>query len=108
MGKFVISSRKNGAYHFNLKAGNGHVILSSESYKSKTACQNGIESVKKNAVNNARFEKITAPNGKFYFTLKASNGQVLGTSEMYETLSGLENGVESVQTNAAESTVVEE
>ena len=108
MGKFVISSRKNGAYHFNLKAGNGHVILSSESYKSKTACQNGIESVKKNAVNNARFEKITAPNGKFYFTLKASNGQVLGTSEMYETISGLENGVESVQTNAAESTVVEE
>ena len=108
MGKFVISSRKNGAYHLNLKAGNGHVILSSESYKSKTACQNGIESVKKNAVNNARFEKITAPNGKFYFTLKASNGQVLGTSEMYDTLSGLENGVESVQTNAAESTVVEE
>ena len=108
MGKFVISSRKNGAYHFNLKAGNGHVILSSESYKSKTACQNGIESVKKNAVNSARFEKISAPNGKFYFTLKASNGQVLGTSEMYETLSGLENGIESVQTNSAESTVVEE
>jgi len=108
MGKFVISSRKNGAYHFNLKAGNGHVILSSESYKSKTACQNGIESVKKNAVNIARFEKISAPNGKFYFTLKASNGQILGTSEMYETLSGLENGIESVQTNSAESTVVEE
>ena len=108
MGKFVISSRKNGAYHFNLKAGNGHVILSSESYKSKTACQNGIESVKKNAVNNARFEKITAPNGKFYFTLIASNGQVLGTSEIYESISGLEIGVDSVQTNAAESTVVEE
>ncbi|AZI68221.1 DUF1508 domain-containing protein [Kaistella daneshvariae] len=108
MGKFVISSRKNGAYHFNLKAGNGHVILSSESYKSKTACQNGIESVKKNAANTARFEKISAPNGKFYFTLKASNGQVLGTSEMYETLSGLENGIESVQTNSAKSTVVEE
>ena len=66
MGKFIISSRKNGAYHFNLKAGNGHVILSSESYKSKTACQNGIESVKKNAADNSRFEKITASNGKFF------------------------------------------
>ncbi|KIA83298.1 hypothetical protein OA84_07115 [Kaistella solincola] len=108
MGKFIISSRKNGAYHFNLKAGNGHVILSSESYKSKTACKNGIESVKKNAADNSRFEKITASNGKFYFTLKASNGQVLGTSERYETPSGLENGIESVQTNAAEATIVEE
>lgn len=48
MGKFVI--KKTGAgYHFVLKAGNGEIIATSETYTSKDACKNGIESVKKNA-----------------------------------------------------------
>jgi hypothetical protein len=48
-GKFVLSKTKNGQYMFALKAGNGEIIAQSETYKSKTAALNGIESVKKNA-----------------------------------------------------------
>jgi uncharacterized protein YegP (UPF0339 family) len=48
-GKFVVTKGKSGQYHFNLKAGNGEIIATSESYKSKAAALNGIESVKKNA-----------------------------------------------------------
>jgi uncharacterized protein YegP (UPF0339 family) len=48
-GKFVLTKGKSGQYHFNLKAGNGEIIATSESYKSKAAALNGIESVKKNA-----------------------------------------------------------
>ena len=49
MGKFVVSTRKNGEFQFNLKAGNGQGILASEGYSAKASCLNGIESVKKNS-----------------------------------------------------------
>ncbi len=100
MGKFVISKRTNGEFQFNLKADNGQVILSSEGYASKASCQNGIESVRNNSQEESRFELKTAKNGKFFFNLKATNGQVIGSSEMYESESGRKNGIESVKKNA--------
>lgn len=107
MGKFVISTRKNGEFQFNLKASNGQVILSSEGYTTKAACENGIASVKKNAPDITKFDKLTAKNGKFYFNLKAGNGQIIGSSEMYESEAGRTNGIKSVQENAPDAPVEE-
>jgi hypothetical protein len=107
MGKFVIDIRKNGDFHFNLKAGNGQVILSSQGYSSKDGCLNGIESVKKNAADENKFEKKVSTNGKFYFNLKAGNGQIIGSSEMYESEAGCDNGIASVQKNAPDASVEE-
>jgi uncharacterized protein YegP (UPF0339 family) len=107
MGKFVIDTRKNGDFHFNLKAGNGQVILSSQGYSSKDGCLNGIESVKKNAADENRFEKKVSTNDKFYFNLKAGNGQIIGSSEMYESEAGCDNGIASVQKNAPDASVEE-
>lgn len=104
MGKFVIAKRSNGEYQFNLKAGNGQVILTSEGYSNKSGCENGIESVRTNAPNDARYERKESKNGKPYFVLKAGNGQIIGTSEMYESAAGMENGIESVKSNAPEAT----
>lgn len=100
MGKFVITNRKNGEFQFNLKGGNGQVVLTSEGYTTKASCLNGVESVKKNSQDTARFEKKTASNGKFYFNLKAGNGQVIGTSEMYESENSRDNGIKAVMSNA--------
>ena len=105
MGKFVISTRKNGEFQFNLKATNGQVILSSEGYTTKAACMNGIESVKKNAPTESRFEKNIAKNGKFYFNLKATNGQVIGSSQMYESETSCDNGIKSVQKNTPDAAI---
>ncbi|MDH6357532.1 uncharacterized protein YegP (UPF0339 family) [Parabacteroides sp. PF5-9] len=107
MAKFEITKRKNGEFQFNLKAGNGEIILTSEGYKAKDSCKNGIESVKKNSQIDERFEKLTAKNGKPYFTLKASNGQVIGMSEMYAAESGRANGIASVKKNAPDAEVVD-
>lgn len=107
MGKFEVKTRKNGEFQFNLKASNGQVILSSEGYTTKANCMNGIESVKKNSQVEARFDKLEAKNGKFYFNLKATNGQIIGTSEMYETAASRDNGIASVQKNAPDAEVVE-
>ena len=107
-GKFVVSKRSNGEFQFNLKAGNGQVILSSEGYKAKPSCLDGIASVRKNSQDDKRFSKQTASNGKFYFNLTATNGQVIGTSQMYADEAGRDNGIASVKTNAPEAETVDE
>jgi uncharacterized protein len=99
-GKFEIKKSSNGKFHFNLKAGNGQIILSSELYEKKPACENGIESVKKNAADDARYERRKSSKGDPYFVLKASNGQEIGRSEMYSSDAAMENGIESVKKNA--------
>lgn len=99
MGKFVISKRKNGEFQFNLLAGNGEIILTSEGYASKPSCLNGLKSVMKNAGEVKRFESKVEKNGKFHFNLKATNGQVIGSSEMYESESTCVNGIASVKKN---------
>ncbi|MCE3074351.1 YegP family protein [Chryseobacterium gwangjuense] len=108
MGKFIISTRSNGDFQFNLKAGNGQVILSSQGYSTKSSCENGIDSVKKNSQDDSKFERNAAKDGRHYFNLKATNGQIIGTSQMYEAASGMENGIESVKTNAPDASVEEE
>ena len=108
MGKFVITVRKNGEFQFNLKASNGQVVLTSEGYTTKTACLNGVESVRKNSQDPKRFEVKVAKNGKPFFNLKASNGQVIGASQMYASEVTLKKGIASVAKNAPEAPVVEE
>ncbi|MDN3551563.1 YegP family protein [Mucilaginibacter aquaedulcis] len=108
MGKFLTKTGKDGQHYFNLVATNGQVILSSEGYSSASAMNNGIESVKKNAPDDGRYDRETSKNGKYYFNLKASNGQVIGKSEMYESTAGRDNGIESVKKNAPNAPTVEE
>jgi uncharacterized protein YegP (UPF0339 family) len=104
-GKFEVYTDKKGETRFRLKAGNGQVILASEGYKKKASAMNGIESVRKNSASEARFEKKKSKNGKSMFNLKASNGQVIGTSEMYESEASCDNGIASVMKNAPDAKV---
>lgn len=121
MGKYVIKQAKTGPM-FNLKAGNGEIIGTSEIYSSLDGCKNGIESVRKNApiaaiedqtkegfekAANPKFEVYADKKGEIRFRLKAGNGQTVLVSEGYASKSGCKNGIESVRKNA-DSIVVEE
>lgn len=121
-GKFVIRETSTGI-KFDLKAGNGEVILTSEVYSSLAACKNGIESVKKNAPmaavedqtvegftteKNPKFEMYLDKGGEYRFRLKAKNGQAIATGEGYKSKSGCQSGIESIKKNSVEATVVEE
>lgn len=106
-GKFEIKTGKTGKFSFNLKASNGQVILSSESYDSRKGAEGGIASVKKNAATDARFERKTAKDSSPYFVLKAANGEIVGKSEMYKTKRSMENGIASVGKNAPDAAVVD-
>ena len=122
MGKFVIKETKTGV-KFDLKAGNGEVIATSEVYTTKEACKKGIASVQTNAPiaavedqtkegfateKNPKFEIYADKKGEFRFRLKAKNGQIVASSEGYKTMKSCENGVESVKKNAPAAEIVTE
>ncbi|MBQ2860578.1 MAG: YegP family protein [Peptococcaceae bacterium] len=122
MGKFVIRETNTGV-KFDLKAGNGEVIATSEVYTTESACKKGIASVQKNApvanVENQtvegyaeekhpKFEVYTDKAGEYRFRLKATNGQVIAVSEGYKALAGCMNGIESVKKNAVDAEIVKE
>ncbi len=106
-GKFEVKVAKDGEFYFHLKATNGQIVLASEMYKAKASALNGIESVKKNAAQDAHYERLTSKNGKHYFTLKAGNHEVIGQSQMYESTESRDHGIESVKANAPGAEVVE-
>jgi uncharacterized protein YegP (UPF0339 family) len=107
-GKFEIKRSKNGKqFLFNLKAANGQVVLSSELYDARKSAENGIASVKKNSVNDNRYERKTAKSGQPYFVLKATNGEVIGKSEMYTSAKSVEKGIASVKKNAPDARIVD-
>jgi len=118
MGKFVVRTVNTGI-KFDLKAGNGEVIATSEVYSSEAACLNGIESVRKNAVDakledigqsvtNPKFQVYEDKAGEFRFRLTARNGEIIATSEGYKAKASCLNGIESVRKNAPEAELVKE
>jgi uncharacterized protein YegP (UPF0339 family) len=107
-GKFELYKDKAGEFRFRLKAGNGQVILASEGYKTRASALKGIESVRKNSQTDARFERAETSGGKPRFNLKATNGQVIGTSETYESVSARDNGIASVAKNAPDAALVDQ
>ena len=122
MGKFVIRKTNTGI-KFDLKAGNGEVIATSEVYSSEDACRNGIASVQKNAPAAAvedqtvegyaeqkhpKFEVYADKAGEFRFRLKATNGQIIAVGEGYKAKASCLNGIESVKKNAPDAEIVEQ
>ena len=104
-GKFELKKSKNDKYFFSLLAGNGQIILTSEMYESKASATNGIESVKKNSPDDARYDRLTGKNDAPYFVLKAGNHQVIGSSQMYASEASRDNGIASCKTNGPTATV---
>ena len=104
-GKFEVYKDQAGEFRFRLKAANGQVILASEGYNAKASCLNGVESVKNNAPDDTKYERKESQSGKPMFNLRAMNGQVIGTSQLYESVAARENGIESVKKNAPEAAV---
>jgi uncharacterized protein YegP (UPF0339 family) len=104
-GKFELKKGKSGKFSFNLKAANGQVILSSQTYKTKAAAKNGIKSVCTNCKKASFFEQKASKKGQPYFVLLAANKQVVGKSQMYASKKSMLNGIASVKKNAAKSKI---
>lgn len=98
--KFQTFRGQDGQYYFRLVAGNGEIILQSEGYRAQQSCIHGINSVKVNATNRHLFQELVAKNGEPYFVLRAPNGEVIGTSQTYDSKLAMQTGIMSVMTTA--------
>lgn len=121
MGKFDVKKTATGV-KFNLKAGNGEIIATSEVYSSEAACLKGIESVRNNCgsavedqtvegfetIKNPKYEIYKDKAGEFRFRLKAKNGEIIATGEGYKAKAGCLNGIESIKKNAPDAEIVKE
>lgn len=106
-GYFVLNKVGNSQFHFVLKADNHETILSSEVYESKLSAQGGIASVRNNSPIDARYEKKTSVRNEPFFVLKASNGQVIGVSQMYSSTTSRDAGISSVKLNGSATKIVD-
>ena len=106
-GKFELKKSKSDKYFFNLLAGNGQIILSSEMYEAKASADNGVESVRKNSADDSRYERLTGKDDSPYFVLKAGNSQVIGQSQMYSSENARDDGIASCKTNGLTAPLVD-
>ena len=104
-GSFELKKNESDQFSFALKAGNGEVILRSELYEAKPSAQNGIASVQKNSPLDERYERKTATDGRFYFTLRSANHQVIGTSPMFKSADARDAAIASVKADGPAAAV---
>lgn len=97
---FELKRASGGKYVFNLKSANDQVILTSQTYETKESAEDGIGSVRQNALLDERYQERVDANGHPYFLLVAANQQVIGRSQMYSSRSAMRKGIASVKKNA--------
>lgn len=121
MGKFLVKKAASGVM-FDLKAGNGEIIATSQVYSSEASCMKGIESVKANAaalvedqtcegfetLKHPKFELYKDKAGEFRFRLKASNGEIIAVGQGYAAKESCKKGIESIKANAIDAEIVKE
>ncbi len=106
-GKFELKLSSNGKHYFNLLSAKGQVLLVSEMYESRAAALNGVDSVRKNAATAARYQRAEATGGKLYFSLKAGNHQVIGTSPMHADAAARDAAISATMSDAPEAALAD-
>ncbi len=94
--RYALKLDAGGQWYFTLYAKNGESVLRSERYLDEAAALNGMFSVADNGKTAARYQVKQGASGKWYFVLTATNGQVIGTSEMYSSKYNAERGRDAV------------
>jgi len=95
--QYILTRSSNGQYYFNLTAENNEKILTSETYVNKNGALQGIQSCRQNSQRDDRYSRLQSQNGQYYFLLKALNNETIGRSEMYNSISARENGIQAVK-----------
>ena len=105
----VILKKSEAAEPFTFRfTSDDKIVLKSENYKAKKSAENGIESVRKNSQTDGRYELKEAKNGKFFFNLKSTNGQVVGTSALFATEDERGNAIATLKSEAPDAALTDE
>ncbi len=108
MGKYTINWSKNWQYYFNLIAWNWQVLITSETYTTKQSCKDWIASSQINSQTKDNYKRLKTSNwDQYYFTLQARNGETLWKSEMYQSISWMDNWISSCVENWSTNNIVD-
>lgn len=105
--RYEIRSASDGSPYWRLMSVNGNVLITSETYSSKSACEGGIAASRRCAPSDSNYRRLTSTRGEPYFTLNAENYQVLGTSEMYSSTYNRDTGISATKRDGPTSNVVD-
>ena len=103
-GYFELQKSTDEKFVFNLKADNNEIILTSQTYTNKQHALDGIDSVRKNSSKDAQYTRKQSIAKQPYFVLNSTNGETIGSSQMYTSSSAMESGIASVKENGATKT----
>ncbi len=106
----VIKLRKSEAkepFSFVFENAAGKTVIKSENYAQKANAKKGIESVRKNCQDDKRYEFKTSSNGKFFFNVKSTNGQVVGTSALFASEAERTDAIKELKENSEKAEIVE-
>ncbi|MEO0453099.1 MAG: YegP family protein [Verrucomicrobiota bacterium] len=103
--KYILKKSSNGKFHFNLKSGNGQVILQSQMYADKASAKKGIQSTQKNCLNDQCFDRLSSSKQQPYFVLKSKNTQVIGQSQMYKSTASMNKGIAAIKRCACDALI---
>jgi uncharacterized protein YegP (UPF0339 family) len=95
--RFEVFSGENKKFYFHLRARNGEIVLGSQGYTTKSSALSGIQSVKTNGVDDARWTVFEAIDGEFGIRLQAGNYRTIGMGELYTTESNANAGVDTIE-----------
>jgi hypothetical protein len=102
----------DGSWYFNLIAENGEIIGTSETYATKTNANRALKATRSilasvnrqeaAATGGAKFEVFKGLDEKYYFRLRAANGEIVLASQGYKSKQSAKKGVESIRTNGGD------
>jgi Uncharacterized conserved protein len=108
MCKFVIKTGKHHQFFFDLKADNGEVIITSDAFHTKAACNSGIEALKAVVRDDNKFERMKAATEHYYFIIKGANGKQIAKSVLFPTPAERNAAIKSIEAEAHDAVVAEE
>lgn len=98
-GKYILHPAGDAQFHWDLKGANARTILSSQLYAAKASAETGIRSCRVNSGDETRYERLVSKDTQPYFVLKAANGEIIGTSQMYGSETARDHGIASCREN---------
>ena len=99
MGEFFIEWSRGG-YYFTMKSKKGTVILTSENFKHPGLAYKRARSVITNKSDDGNYQRANTSDGKWYFVFKGTDGEIIGVSELYESIAQMEKAVYEVKKTA--------
>ena len=97
-----IVNTTNSGHRFQIKSKSDSILLISEEFHSKTDLDNTLSKLNTLQISRGNFERKTNHQGKFLFNLKDGNGSLLGTSRLYDSEAGMENGIKNLLNRLAD------